>query len=151
MHQVTFTVTATTRGQQYHIYVPNGGDGTAAHLKGSIERGKSYIDTVESGRFPSGRGVSYLLINRFAEYARRAGSQQVLLGTPVNTQSVNQAAVHGQNVAGERAAIHVYTSLGYDASTPEAATTSFRSPSDLRDASAAKIAARWSQFFEVPL
>lgn len=149
-HTLRFTETTPHPGMRLlEIDVGAGLDGRhGARLSGSMDpQNIASINHVAGGRFPRGRGVGYLLINRFAEQARDLGSTRVFLGTPIDTRSVDRAAqtVGEAEVAGERAALRVYEALGYDVATHAAAINSSRTPEQLLISTSAKLDGKWSR------
>lgn len=119
-----------------------------AHLEGSMgPDATASINHVAGGRFPRGRGIGYLLINRFAEQAGLFGATRVFLGTPIDIQSTDAyARTAGEAEAvDERAALHMYSQLDYDVATHATAVRSYRSPGQLEISTVAKLAGRWSR------
>lgn len=116
-------VSQTKRGRDVEIYASDWDHADwTAHLHGSVEGDVAWIMTLESGRFPSGRGVGYRLVQEFAARAENWGAATCKLGTPVNTASLTKSNIPQQ--AGEWGAIALYTRLGFDVSTALTASES---------------------------
>jgi GNAT superfamily N-acetyltransferase len=127
------------RGQDIHIYATDWDHADwSAHLHGEIDGTMAWIETLESGRFPAGRGVGYRLVQEFVTKAQTLGATHCRLGTPVNTASLT--AAHIPQNAGEWGAIVLYTRLGFDVTTAEMASQSIIPIGTLR-ARAAQISA----------
>ena len=115
--------TPSRRGYDIHIYATDWDHADwSAHLHGEIDGTTAWILTLESGRFPAGRGVGYRLVQEFATKAQALGATQCQLGTPVNTASLR--AAHTPQNASEWGAIALYTRLGFDVATALTASQS---------------------------
>ena len=138
----------------------------SADLHGTVEvETYAYIHTLEGRKFPSGRGVSYALVEEFAKVARNFGATRVFLTSAVNLESIEKTEKARATLAsssssssssaasssppptmsGELAAAHVYGELGWDVRTQAGAATSFVHVDHLA-ATAARLATRkgWS-------
>lgn len=132
-------MTPIRRGYDIHIYATDWDHADwSAHLHGEIDGTTAWILTLESGRFPAGRGVGYRLVQEFATKAQTLGATQCQLGTPVNTASLTTA--NTPRNASEWGAIALYTRLGFDVTTALTASESIIPVGTLR-ANAALISA----------
>lgn len=118
-----------------------------AKLDGEIEiRGIAWINTVANPGPAKGKGVSYLLIRRFAEVAQQYQATSVKLGTAVNRASVanmGQTPADVKERPGAEAALHVYSELGYNVATRESVDASSRTAEQLIAGTTTKMGGKW--------
>lgn len=150
-HKITASWSKSGAKRKLEIFVSAGTNDQAARLWGTIQGTEACLEHMEAGRFPTGRGIGYLMLSLFAERLLEHCNPEpnVCLGSPVNHDSVNKAAERGENVNGERAAVHIYQLCGFNVATAETAILSQVSASDLRDRLAPKLQ-RWSKAVGAP-
>jgi hypothetical protein len=143
LHPVQVVMDISPARRTIRIEVWNGAD--KADITGDMVGDIAHIDHVAANRFPGGKAVAYFMINLFAKEVKRVSpSAGVMLGTPINRESIQKAeALQPGTTTAEQAAAHVYSQCGFDVSDPLAAVTSTVRVEDLIQATDAKISA-WS-------
>lgn len=119
-------------GQDVQIYLTDTVTDHQAHLHGDVETsGQAYVMTLESGKYPGGRGVSYLLLKKFAQVIKGLGATSISLGTAVNKKSLENSGYTREEHPGEWAAVTVYGHMGWNVDTRKGAETSTVTPDQL--------------------
>lgn len=113
----------TRRGYELTIYATDWDHADrSAYIHGEVEEKMAWILTLEGGRFPTGKGVGYRLVQEFATKAQLLGATDSRLGTAVNSDSLTKSG-YGRE-AKEWGAIALYTRLGFDVATRTSADES---------------------------
>jgi hypothetical protein len=149
-----FNVTASSSGGKHYFSVTAlNSTNELANMRYKFYSDKSVImEHVEAYGMPNGTRTGYLLFYLMAKHAKEAGMTTVYIGTGVDQHSVQRnldQAREDDNLEGiaegnrNMAAVHIYSALGFNATTAVTLSNSSMPVDDVISRSRAKIGDNW--------